>query len=208
MPTPDTLLAIALFALVTSVTPGPNNLMLLASGVNHGVRATLPHMAGITVGFLVMLVAVGLGLGAVFGRYPAVYTVMKWLGVAYMLYLAWGMVRSGPPGESGAAAGPRPMGFWAAAAFQWVNPKAWVMAVGVFSSYLAPGYGAWAVVAVSVLFALVGAPSIGVWAVFGSGMREHLRSPRVLRAFNWAMALLLVASLLPLLHAPAAVGAP
>lgn len=202
MPTLDTLPAIALFALVTSITPGPNNLMLLASGVNHGVRATVPHIAGINVGFLVLLMSVGFGLGAVFERYPAAYEVMKWLGVAYLAYLAWGMARSGPPDESfpGAAAGSRPMGFWAAAAFQWVNPKGWVMAVGVFSSYLAPGYGGWAVAAVACVFALVGAPSSGVWAVFGARMRRHLRSPRVLRAFNWGMAALLLASLIPLLQ--------
>jgi threonine/homoserine/homoserine lactone efflux protein len=202
MLTLDTLLAIALFALVTSITPGPNNLMLLASGVNHGIRATVPHLMGVNLGFLVLLLSVGLGLGAVFERYPAVYALMKWLGVAYLLYLAWGMARSGPPGEAGgASAGPRPMGFWAAASFQWVNPKAWVMAVGVFSSYLAPGHSAAAVVAVAALFALINAPSIGLWALFGARMREHLRNPRVLRAFNWGMAALLLASLVPMLQA-------
>jgi threonine/homoserine/homoserine lactone efflux protein len=197
MLTLDAVLAIALFGFVSSITPGPNNLMLLASGVNHGIRASIPHLMGVNLGFLVLLLAVGFGLGAVFGLYPAVYTVMKWLGVIYLLYLAYAIARSSAPSE--AKVGAKPMGFWAAVAFQWVNPKAWIMAVSVFSSYLPPDPSVLAVVVVAGLFAAINAPCITAWALFGSGLRDRLRNPHLLRRFNFGMAALLVVSLIPLL---------
>jgi threonine/homoserine/homoserine lactone efflux protein len=196
MLTLDALLAIALFSVVSSITPGPNNLMLLASGVNHGIRASMPHLMGVNLGFLVLLLAVGFGLGAVFAVYPVVYTVMKWLGMAYLLYLAYAIARSGAPSE--AKVGSRPMGFWAAAAFQWINPKAWIMAISVFSSYLPPDHSLLAAVWVSVLFAFINAPCIAAWAVFGATLRDRLRSPHVLRWFNGGMAALLIVSMIPL----------
>ena len=198
MLTLDALLAIALFSFVSSITPGPNNLMLLASGVNHGIRASMPHLMGVNLGFLVLLLAVGFGLGAVFAVYPVVYTVMKWLGIAYLLYLVYAIAGSGAPSE--AQFGSKPIGFWAAAAFQWVNPKAWIMAVGVFSSYLPPDHSLLAALWVAVLFAFINAPCIAAWAVFGATLRDRLRSPRVLRFFNYGMAALLIVSLIPLLR--------
>ncbi len=196
-----TLLAIAAFAFVTSITPGPNNLMLLASGVNHGVRATLPHMAGITGGFLSLLLAVGLGLAALFSRQPMLFVAMKWLGVGYLLFLAWGIARSGVPDTAPDRARlGKPLGFWGAAAFQWVNPKAWVMAVSVFSSYVGPAPSAGVVLEVSLLFAAINLPSVGAWAVFGALLQQRLRRPRVRCVFNLTMAALLVASLGPLLR--------
>jgi threonine/homoserine/homoserine lactone efflux protein len=197
----DTLLAFSMFALVTSITPGPNNLMLLASGVNFGVRPSVPHMLGISGGFLLLLLAVGFGLAEVFSRLPWLYGVLKWVGAAYMLYLAWCIARSGPPDD---ATSPqrrsRPMTFWGAAAFQWVNPKAWVMAVGAFSTYV-PASSGWGVIAgAAVLFAAINLPSVGSWALFGSGLRQALQSRRTLVVFNHVMAVLLVASLYPLLQ--------
>ncbi|MFM8901413.1 MAG: LysE family translocator [Burkholderiales bacterium] len=198
MLTLDALLAIALFSFVSSITPGPNNLMLLASGVNHGIRASMPHLMGVNLGFLVLLLAVGFGLGAVFAVYPVVYTLMKWLGIAYLLYLVYAIAGSSAP--SGAQVGSKPIGFWAAAAFQWVNPKAWIMAVSVFSSYLPPDHSLLAALWVAVLFAFINAPCIAAWAVFGATLRDRLRSPRVLRIFNCGMAALLFVSLIPLLR--------
>lgn len=186
----------AVFAFVTSVTPGPNNMMLLASGVNFGVRATLPHMLGISCGHFIMLMAVGLGLGELFIRVPAVYPVMQMLGMAYMLYLAWGIVRSGAPAaqdETNPSA--KPLGFWSAAAFQWVNPKAWVMTLGFFSNYLPQEAGVLLIAAASLLFSLINFPSIAVWAVMGARMGHYLQVDLYRRIFNWTMAVLLVASM-------------
>lgn len=191
------MLAFAGFAFVASVTPGPNNAMLLASGVNYGFRRTLPHMAGISLGCGAMLLLVGLGLGQVFAAAPAVYDVLRWAGAAYLLWLAWRILRSGPM-EAGAAGG-RPLGFWGAALFQWVNPKAWILVVGAVSTHAPREASAGTFVAMAALLCLVNVPSIALWAGFGAGMAPLLRHPRRARAFNAAMALLLVASLAPML---------
>jgi threonine/homoserine/homoserine lactone efflux protein len=192
--THDLFLALLGFAFVTSVTPGPNNMMLLASGVNFGVRRTLPHMLGISIGHAVMVFLVGLGVAGVFAAYPLALTGLKVAAVGYMLWLAWKIARSGAPGE-GRAAG-RPMTFLQAAAFQWVNPKAWAMALGAVAAYVpAPSVGAYALVA--VVFAGVNLPSVAVWAAAGQGLRRWLDGPGRLRLFNWGMAALLVASLWP-----------
>jgi threonine/homoserine/homoserine lactone efflux protein len=188
--------SMAVFAFVTSITPGPNNMMLLASGVNFGVRATLPHLLGISCGHCIMLLAVGLGLGELFIRVPVIYQVMQLLGMAYMLYLAWGIVRSGPaPTGETSNESSTPLGFWGAAAFQWVNPKAWVMTLGFFSNYLPQDAGALLIAAASLLFSLVNLPSIAVWAVMGARMGHYLQVDLYRRVFNWTMAVLLVASM-------------
>ncbi|WP_416769758.1 LysE family translocator [Pseudomonas sp. RHF3.3-3] len=195
----DLLLGFALFALVTSVTPGPNNTMLLASGVNFGFNRSIPHILGISSGFFVLVLAVGLGLGAVFEAYPALYTALRYIGGAYLLYLAWKIAGSGPVSETDQGQG-RPFGFWNAAAFQWVNPKAWVMAIGAISTYT-PLQGYFSnVLVIAAVFALINAPSVSLWAACGSLLRNVLREPRWLRLFNVAMALLLVISLYPLVH--------
>lgn len=188
--------SMAVFAFVTSVTPGPNNMMLLASGVNFGVRATLPHMLGISCGHFIMLIAVGSGLGELFMRVPAVYPVMQVLGMVYMLYLAWGLVRSGAPSaQDEANQGAKPVRFWGAAAFQWVNPKAWVMTLGFFSNYLPQEAGVLRIAAASLLFSLINFPSIAVWAVMGARVGHYLQVDLYRRMFNWTMAVLLVASM-------------
>lgn len=197
----DTWLAFALFAFVSSITPGPNNTMMLASGVNFGFARSLPHMTGITVGFCLMILLMGLGLGSVFERYPLLYTVMRYAGGAYMLYLAWKIFRSQPAADTIApgTAQPQPMGFTAAAAFQWVNPKAWVMALGAITTYLPAHHSLWQLLALIGVMGLINMPSTGSWALFGSSMRRHLQQPTFLRIFNTLAALALVASLYPLL---------
>jgi len=193
----DLLLAFALFALVTSVTPGPNNMMLLASGVNFGFSRTLPHMFGISIGFFVLVLSVGFGLGSVFNAWPILYTVLRYAGAAYLLYLAWKIATSGPASDADSTRS-KPLSFMSAALFQWVNPKAWIMAIGAISTYT-PMQGYFTnVVVISAVFALINLPSVGIWAGFGSLLRNVLRDPVGLRIFNGVMAVLLVASLYPL----------
>ena len=199
----DTILAFSLFAFVTSVTPGPNNLMLLSSGVNFGFRRTIPHIFGISSGFLFLVLAVGFGLGEVFIRVPVAYELLKWAGASYLLYLAWQIARSGPPGDAcgNEISTATPMTFLGAAAFQWVNPKAWVMAIGAFATYAPTVTTIPIVIAIAVIFVVVNAPSVTLWVVFGAHLRRYLQIPRYLLAFNYSMAALLVLSLYPMFHA-------
>jgi threonine/homoserine/homoserine lactone efflux protein len=192
----DLILALIVFAFATSITPGPNNLMLLASGVNYGFRASVPHMLGIGIGFMLMLLLVGLGLGRIFETWPMLYAALKYIGAAYMLWLAWKIAHAGPAGE-GKSRG-SPMTFIEAAAFQWVNPKAWVMCVTAAAVYSVPDWFAGSIALITVVFGLVNLPSVSVWTLFGVGLRSFLNSPRMLSMFNWTMALLLAASLWPL----------
>ncbi len=184
--------ALISFAFVTSITPGPNNLMLLASGANFGFRGTIPHMLGISLGHLLMIVLVGLGLISIFEMYPALHMVMKVASVAYLLYLAWKIANAAAPEEG--QAGGTPMTFLQAAAFQWVNPKAWFMALTAISVY-APETTFAAVVLVAAAFAAVNLPSVSSWTLLGVQMRRFLTNQNRLRAFNWTMAALLVGSL-------------
>jgi threonine/homoserine/homoserine lactone efflux protein len=202
---PQLLLSLSLFAFVTSVTPGPNNMMLLASGVNFGFAASIRHIVGISSGFLLMLLAVGLGLGQVFVAYPIAHELMKWAGALYMVYLAWCIAQSGQPKSSGAPGANRgPMGFWSAAAFQWINPKAWVMAVGYFSTYVPAGGDLAYVALASLLFAGVNLPSCGSWALMGQHLRRFLANDFHRKVFNRVMAGLLLASIIPAFLVPGA----
>lgn len=193
----DTFIALLLFAFTTSITPGPNNMMLFASGVNFGFRRTVPHMLGIGAGFLSLLIGVGLGLGALLHAIPVLYTLLKFAGGAYLLWMAWkiGMSRSLADGRIGA----RPMTFIGAAAFQWVNPKAWVMAVTAMATYTDDSQYYFTVMLVGLAFAAVNLPSVSTWAGFGSALREWLSVPTRLKWFNITMAVLLVISLWPML---------
>lgn len=193
----ETLLAFVIYALVTSITPGPNNMMLLASGVNFGLTRSIPHMLGISLGFGLMVLIVGAGLGAVFEAYPQVHTILRWVGAAYLLYLAWRIANSSTPDTSGSSSG-RPLSFLSAAAFQWVNPKAWIMALGAIATYLPPHPSFGAVAALAIVFAAVNAPCVGVWAAFGVGLRRFITDDRHVKVFNVTMALLLVGSLYPI----------
>lgn len=196
--TTDLLIAFIAFAFVTSVTPGPNNTMLLASGANFGLRRTLPHMLGISLGLMLLVLAVGLGLGQLFEQVPQLYSLLRYVGAAYLLYLAWKIARSGAPDSQSGERG-KPFSFLQAAAFQWVNPKAWIMAIGAITTYTPQDDFVVNVLCIAALFALVNCPTMSVWTVAGSLLRKWLSNPRVLRGFNVGMALLLVASLYPIL---------
>lgn len=194
--TVELFLALVAYAFVTSVTPGPNNIMLLASGVNFGFRRTVPHMLGISLGHAFMVFVVGVGLVGVFITYPPARMVLTVVSVAYMLWLAWKIATAAPP-EGGAAKG-KPLTFLQAAAFQWVNPKAWIMSLGAITLY-APGQEWVAVAWVAGSFALVNFPTVTLWALAGLALRRLLNRPRLLRAFNYTMAALLLLALVPVL---------
>lgn len=190
-------LALTGFSFVSSITPGPNNLMLLAPGVNYGFRRTIPHMLGISAGFAFMLVCVGLGLAQLLLHAPLVYLGLKIAGGAYLLYLAYRIATSGPL-ETGDG-NSDPMTFVQAAAFQWVNPKAWVMAVTAMTAYTSSQTYLFTVAIIVVVFTLINLPCVSIWCVFGTGMRGFLSDEKRLRIFNVSMAVLLVISLWPML---------
>ncbi len=194
----DSTLFIALlgFAFVSSITPGPNNLMMLASGLNYGIRRSIPHMLGIGIGFMFMLSLVGLGLAELFERFPILDIILKVSATLYMFWLAWRIANAGAP--KAAEAGARPMSFLEACAFQWVNPKAWAMALTAMTVY-APTKSLLEISIVTIAFGLVNIPCVGAWAMLGQEMRRFLQIPRTLQIFNWSMAILLIASLYPLL---------
>jgi threonine/homoserine/homoserine lactone efflux protein len=192
-----TFLALLTFAFVTSITPGPNNMMLFASGVNYGFKRTIPHMIGISCGFFLLLLGVGFGLGEILESYPVVFTVLKFAGGAYLLYIAWTIATSRSITER--TAGARPMTFLEAAAFQWVNPKAWVMALGAMTTYPDPQHYVSSVWMIAAVFALVNLPSVSSWAGFGSALREWLSVPPRLKWFNISMGGLLALSLWPMM---------
>ncbi len=190
--------ALVVFAFVMSGTPGPNNMMLLASGVNFGFRRTIPHMLGISFGIMLLLLAVGFGLHEVLLRWPSIFTAIKYAGGAYLLWLAWKIANSGLLKDGGGDGAGRPMSFIEAAAFQWVNPKAWVMAVGAVATYTSESAYALTVIVVALVFGVVSGPSTGTWTVFGVALKRFLQDPGANRLFNIAMALALIASLWPL----------
>ena len=194
----EVLAALAVYSLATSITPGPNNLMLLASGVNFGFRRTIPHMLGISLGFVIMAIPVGFGLGARFMAVPGLHLMLKVAAGVYMLYLAWRIASASVVGEARANA--RPLTFLEAAAFQWVNPKAVLMAMTAMTTYTNPQYPVSSVILVACLFGLINGPSVSTWALFGAQMRNYLSDPKRLRVFNISMGVLLALSLWPMLR--------
>ena len=186
----------AIFAFVAGITPGPNNLMLMTSGVKFGFARTLPHLAGVILGFALMVAIVGFGLDVVFERVPAALPVMRSVGSLYMVWLALKIAFAKP--SKGVDSGGQPIGFLAAAGFQWVNPKAWMLAVGALSTYagVVDDYTR-SVLLMASLCGLIAIPCGGAWALCGASLSRFLRDPGVARPFNWLMAALLVASIAP-----------
>ncbi|HEV2700627.1 MAG TPA: LysE family translocator [Steroidobacteraceae bacterium] len=176
----------ATYAFVMSITPGPNNVMLTAAGANFGLRRTLPHILGVSCGFTSLVAAVCCGLGALFTRWPQLHLALKWAGAAYLLYLGWQLLRA-----RGAAAGEaaKPVTFAEAAAFQYLNPKAWVMSMTAATLFLPSQLGQLLASSfVTAIVAVVNLPCITAWALFGSSLRLTLTRPVARRVFNWLMA--------------------
>lgn len=191
------LIALATFCFASSITPGPNNMMLLASGANFGFARTLPHLFGIVIGFLVMVLAMGFGVGSLFAAYPALYTVLRVVSTAYLLWLAWRIGTADSIHEKDAAA--RPMTFLQAVAFQWVNPKAWAYSLGIITAFVAPDNFAMGLLLASLVAATVMLTCMATWTGFGTLIKRVLKQDWSLRAFNVTMALLLVASIYPMM---------
>ncbi len=189
--------ALALFAVVSSITPGPNNLMLMASGANFGLLRTMPHMLGVALGFVLMVILVGVGIVRIFEIWPITRTILNIACGLYLLYLAWKIATAAPASPDAPETTGTPMTFLQAAAFQWVNPKAWAMAVSATTVYL-PRADLTGILLVGVIFGAINLPSVGVWAGLGVALRTFLSSPTRLRIFNWIMAILLVGSLWPI----------
>lgn len=195
----EILTALIAFAFVMSVTPGPNNLMLMASGANFGWRRTLPHMAGISFGFGAMTLLIGVGLIQIFDAFPLSYTILKFASVAFLLYLAYKIATASPPSDATEPAQGKPMNFIQAALFQWVNPKALTMSLTAIAAFTPQGSGFWGVALVALIFSAVNLPTISSWVLIGTQLRRILNVQWKLRAFNIGAALLLLASLYPIL---------
>ncbi len=190
------ILSILPFTISMSFTPGPNNLMLANAGARFGFMRTLPHQAGVIVGFAIMTMTVGFGVAGLIAAAPVLYTVMKYASIVYLLYLAWKIGTA--EGAKPSATPPKPMTFLQAVAFQWVNPKGWIMALGAVTTYTTLTLDLRVqIVVITVIFAIIGVASTSTWAVFGQVIRRYLTTPRKRTVFNWSMAALLVASVAP-----------
>ncbi len=203
----EAVVALCLFAIATSITPGPNNIMLLASGVNFGFRRTLPHILGVSGGFFTVLISVGLGLGFLFITFPILQLILKIVGSAYMLYLALRIATSRTLNHKQndraedqlEKTKTQPLSVTEAVLFQWVNPKVWVMAVSSMSLYTSSQQPTGSTLIVAILFSLINCPCVSIWALFGTALRGFLSNPTRLRWFNFAMGGLLAASIILLL---------
>ncbi len=195
---PELFAALCLFAFASSVTPGPNNMMLMASGANFGLRRTLPHWAGVAGGFATLLLACGFGLGGLFTAFPILHEVLKWAGAAYLVYLAVKIATSKGLSTGKAGEASKPMTFWGAFAFQAVNVKAWAMALGGVTTYVPAEHYIGNLLVAVVVFVVINIPCVGLWLSCGLVLKRFLDRPAILRAFNLVMALLLIASLYPL----------
>lgn len=195
----ELLLALAAFAFVSSITPGPNNLMLMASGANFGLRRTVPHMFGVGLGFTFMIVVVGAGVVGLFRAAPGSFLALKIFSALYLTYLAWKIATAAAPDSKAAAPAGRPLTFLQAAAFQWVNPKAWAMALTAVSAYTVQSQPLVSLLMVALVFGAINLPSVSAWTMLGTQIRRFLTDPVRLRAFNWTCAGLLMATLWPIL---------
>ena len=191
---------IAIYATVTAFTPGPNNMMLLSSGTNFGFRRTVPHMLGISIGVFMLQMALGLGLGQVFKAVPILYTILRIASMLYLLYLAYKIATSGSPsGSDNEKPKSKPMTFFGALAFQVINPKLIIVSIGFLSTYMPPN-PPMANLALAVLVnAFIGYLSTVAWAGLGVVVNKFLQQQRAIRVFNWTMAVLLVASMVPVI---------
>jgi threonine/homoserine/homoserine lactone efflux protein len=193
----DALWALAVFAVVMSVTPGPNVLMVMASAAQHGFRATVPHQVGIALGFPVMIAVLGLGAAGALAAMPGLHLALKWVGAAWLLVLSWKIATASEARADGPS---RPIGFFSAAGFQWVNPKAWGIALSALAVFTVPGDPMLRQVAlIAIVFIAACLPCTALWAAGGVAISRLLSSPGRRRAFNWTMGLLCAASVVPML---------
>ena len=194
----DLFLAVLFFAFSTTITPGPNNVMIMSSGVNYGIKQSVPHWLGICFGFPLMVLLVGLGFGVIFERYPHLHQLIRILGTAYLIWLAWRIASARP--ETIATGKSKPFSFLQAALFQWVNGKAWVMASGAVAAFTSVSGVYWyQIVMITLAFLLMAFPCVGVWLVFGAGLKRILTKPLLQRMFNMFMGFILLLSVGPVI---------
>ncbi len=194
---PVEIIPILLFCFSTSITPGPNNIMLMSSGLNYGIKRSLPHLLGINIGFPLMILAIGLGLGSLFAKIPVIYPVIKTLGVSYLLFFAWKVANASAPKANEKLASP--VTFFQAVLFQWVNPKAWVMAIGAIASFTSPEKFQTQMLFILGGYMTVGALCMIFWLTLGVSLKKLINNELHMRYFNISMAALLVLSLIPMI---------
>jgi threonine/homoserine/homoserine lactone efflux protein len=192
--------SLMVFTFVASVTPGPNNIMLFASGINHGVKKSLPHYFGICIGFLVLVAAVGFGLGALFKQSPFLHQVLQIVGALYLAYFAWKIGSANSASSSNEIRSP--ITFLEAALFQWVNPKAWVIAIGAISTFTIQSRIAASIATIIAMYFFMGLLAMGIWLTLGASLQRLLNSGKRRRIFNISMAILLLLSIVPIVSVP------
>lgn len=188
--------AVALFSFVTSVTPGPNNTFLLTSGANFGVRRSLPYVNGIMLGLSAMMIAIGAGLGLVFATIPLLYQLLKYVGFAYITFIAWQIVKSTTKNDSAEA---KYIGAGRSFLFQFVNPKAWIVTASFMATYVPIHQGLVTSVTTCLIFLIFTYPGAVIWALFGQTLKAWLSAPKRRRIFNIVAAVLLIATMVPVL---------
>jgi threonine/homoserine/homoserine lactone efflux protein len=193
---PELILSLISFSVSMAITPGPNNVMVTASGVNFGYRRTIPHILGIVFGFPVMIILIGLGLGSIFKSFPVIHYILKYVGAAYLLYFAWKIATFSSFNNNGKRN--KPFTFWQAVLFQWVNPKAWVIAVGAIATFTSvDNHIFFEVLLIAFVFCIICFPCVSLWAFLGTNIKRLLTTDYYRKIFNISMALLLVISLIP-----------
>ena len=186
-----------IFAIIAALTPGPNNVMLTTTGLNFGVRRGIPHLLGICIGFPVMLALIGIGFGTLFQMFPVLHEIIKVVGIVYLVYLAWKIANA--EGSATETSPSKPINFWQSAAFQWINPKAWVMGSSALAAYTSLDDNFFLqVIIICASFGVIAFPCAGAWLVFGAGLQHFLKDRLHRKIFNVVMALLLIASILPI----------
>ena len=193
----DMFSALVAFAAAMAFTPGPNNIMVTASGVNFGFARTIPHILGITFGFFVLVSVCAAGLGAAFAAYPPLQVALKVAGALYLLWLAWKIATSAPASDDEPQVA-EPISFWQAALFQWLNPKALVAALSGVALYVRPAHWVADFTVLQIVYTAATILAVATWTGFGVAPRRVLADPKHARIFNFAMALLLVASIVPM----------
>ena len=192
----EILIAFTIFAMATSMAPGPNNIMLMASGVNYGFVKTIPHILGVVCGFGVICLCVGFGLGTLFQLYPQLFIYLKVFALIYLVYLSWRIAFSKVIPSSKTQKS-RPMTFIEVCLFQWVNPKAWVMIITAMTLYTNVDEPVLSVLLISLIFAIINLPTHSIWAILGVVLRKFLSKERHVRIFNMATGALLILSIIP-----------
>lgn len=194
------IISIATFTLSTVLTPGPNNIMLLSSGLTFGYKRTIPHMLGIMIGFPFMVLLVGLGLGIVFERFPLIFSALKIVGILYLLWMAFKIANNKSSFDVKEAEKSKPFTFVQSAAFQWVNPKAWIMAITAISIFVTSQENNFMqVLIIALIYMLSGLISTNTWTAGGVVLKRFIKSQSSIKIFNVIMAILLVASVLPII---------